>query len=100
MSGGYTNLYYGSLRQAHITCGALCLVDDEPLFLEDDSEQEQLTPSQRLAQCQIGRQALMDANMPAGRCPSLSQDLELTRLGGISPAERVFMYLQVPILSA
>ena len=43
---------------------------------------------------------IMDANMPAGRCPSLSQDLELTRLGGISPAERVFMYLQVPILSA
>ena len=72
-----------------------CLADDEPFFLEDDGEQEQLTPSQRRAQHAMQQQALADANTPAGRFPSLSQDAELSRLGGISPAERVFMYLQV-----
>ena len=77
----------------------LCAAEDEPFFLEDDREQEQLTPSQRQAQHWIQQQALADANTPAGRFGSLSQDPELSLLGGISPAERVFMYLQVPVLS-
>ena len=78
---------------------ALCRAGDEPFFLEDDAEQEPLTPSQRHAQSWIQQQALVDANTSTRRIPNLSQDLELSRLGGISPAERVFMYLQVPVLS-
>ena len=67
--------------------------------MEDDREQEQLTPSQRQAQHWIQQQALADTNTPTKQSASLSQDTELSRLGGISPAERVFMYLQVPVLS-
>ena len=94
------HLQHARQRQTRLMCMPLCPADDEPFFLEDDRDQEQLTPSQRQAQYWIQQQALADANTPAGQFASLSQDTELSRLGGISPAERVFMYLQVPALSA
>ena len=93
------HLQHARQYQACLIRMSLCPADEEPFFLEDDREQEQLTPSQRQAQHWIQQQALADANTPTGQLASLSQDTELSRLGGISPAERVFMYLQVPALS-
>ena len=40
-------------------------------------------------------QALADTDMQAAQLRSLSEDSEIGRLGGVPPAERVFMYLQV-----
>ena len=95
-----THLQHARQCRARLVRMPRCPADEEPFFLEDDREQEQLTPSQRQAQHWIQQQALADTNTPTGRFASLSQDTELSRLGGISPAERVFMYLQVPVLSA
>jgi hypothetical protein len=40
-------------------------------------------------------QARADTDMQIAQLRSLSEDSEIGRLGGVPPAERVFMYLQV-----
>lgn len=56
---------------------------------------DRVSPSPRDQWVQNFLQALADTDVQIAQLRSLSEDSEIGRLGGVPPAERVFMYLQV-----
>jgi len=54
-----------------------------------------LTLEHRESELLLALQALADTPRASAQLRSTSEDFELGRFGGVPPAERVFMYLQV-----